>query len=118
MFQNNFLRWIIGIKYPKKITNFELLRITNQRPWSDLCRFRRLSLFGHTCRLPTEAPSRKALSESLRKVKKLVGGQKKTLIGLITEDLESVNTSIDSAINIAQDKQKFQDLVHSVMSCF
>ena len=116
VFQNNFLRWIVGTKYPKRISNTELHKITNQRPWSEVCQKRRLSLFGHTCRLPTEAPSRKALFEAIRKVKKLIGGQKKTLIGLITEDLKTVNTTISDAIIIAKDKTKFQDLVHCVMS--
>ena len=116
VFQNNFLRWMVGVKYPKKISNKELLNITNQRPWSEVCRHRRLTLFGHTCRLPPEAPSRKALDESLRKVPKLAGGQKKTLIGLITEDLKTVNTPITEAINLAKDKNNFQVLVNNIMS--
>ena len=116
VFQNNFLRWIVGIRYPKKISNAELHKITNQRPWSEVCRRRRLSLFGHTCRLPQEAPSRKALFEALRKVPKLAGGQKKTLIGLIKEDLKTVGETIANAIDIAQDKHKFQELVLSVVS--
>ena len=49
-------------------------------------------------------------------MKKLVGGQKKTLIGLIEEDLKTIQTTIREAINIAQDKKDFQCLVHNVMS--
>ena len=116
VFQNNFLRWIVGIRYPKKISNAELHKITNQRPWSEVCRRRRLSLFGHTCRLPQEAPSRKALFEALRKVPKLAGGQKKTLIGLIKEDLKIIGKTIEKAIDIAKDKRQFQELVLSIVS--
>ena len=115
-FQNNFLRWIVGVRYPKKITNVELLSVTNQRPWSEVCQQRRLTLFGHTCRLPSDAPSRQALEEAIRPVKKLVGGQKKTLIGLIEEDLKTIQTTLREAMNIAQDKKDFQCLVHDVMS--
>ena len=73
-FQNNFLRRIVGIKYPQRISNVELHNITHQKPWSEVCKQRRLSLFGHTCRLPSEAPARKAIEESIRKVPKLAGG--------------------------------------------
>ena len=81
-----------------------------------VCRQRRLTLFGHTCRLPPDAPSRQALEEAIRPVKKLVGGQKKTLIGLIEEDLKTIQITIREATNIAQDKKDYQCLVHDVMS--
>ena len=76
-----------------------------------MCQQRRLTLFGHTCRLPSDAPSRQALEEAIRPVKKLVGGQKKTLIGLIEEDLKTIQTTLREAMNIAQDKKDFQCLV-------
>ena len=116
VFQRVFLRRIVGIRYPKKITNIELYKITNQRPWSEACKHRRLSLFGHTCRLPLGAPSREALTEALRPVKKLVGGQKTTLLGTIKSDLNTVGISIANAQQIAQDKKEFHKLINSVMS--
>ena len=89
-----FLRRIVGIRYPKKIkkhrTQIQKL-ITNQRSWSEKCRLHRLTLFGHTCRLPTGAPSKEALKEVLTPVLKLPGGRKKNiLIGTIKKDFESV----------------------------
>ena len=47
---------------------------------------------------------------------KLAGGQKKTLIGLIKEDLKLIGEIIEKAIDIAKDKQQFQELVLSIMS--
>ena len=116
VFQRMFLRRIVGIRYPKRITNIELYKITNQQPWSEACKHRRLSLFGHTCRLPLGAPSREALTEALRPVKKLVGGQKTTLLGTIKSDLNTVGISIANAQLIAQDKKEFRKLINSVMS--
>ena len=106
VFQRVFLRRIVGIRYPKKITNIELYKITNQRPWSEACKHRRLSLFGHTCRLPLGEPSREALTEALRPVKKLVGGQKTTLLSTIKSDLNTVGISIANAQQIGQDKKR------------
>ena len=111
-----FLRRIVGIRYPKTISNIELYKITNQKPWSEACQYRRLSLFGHTCRLPTGAPSKEALSEALRPVKKLIGGQKTTLLGTIKSDFNSVNVTIAEAQLIAQDKKEFHRLIGCVMS--
>ena len=106
-----FLRRTVGIRYPKKITNIELYKITNQRPWSEKCRLHRLTLFGHTCRLPTGAPSKEALKEVLTQVLKLPGGQKNTLIETIKKDFESVEidgkrVTITKAKKIAQDKHE------------
>ena len=62
--------------------------------------------------MPTGAPSREALSEALRPVKKLIGGQKTTLLGTIKSDFNSVDVTITEA----QDKKEFQKLINCVMS--
>ena len=36
--QRRYLRRLIGIRYPKKITNNELYKITRQTPWSVICK--------------------------------------------------------------------------------
>ena len=116
VFQRLFLRRVVGICYPKKISNKELYKITKQTPWSELCRKRRLTLFGHTLRLPEGAPSKEALFECIKPVKRPVGGQKQTLIKLIRKDLNSVNRTLEEAIQTAQNKRQYKALVESVMS--
>ena len=117
VFQRIFLRRIVGIWYPKKISNKELYKITDQKPWSEACKLRRLTLFGHTCRLPEGAPSKEALKEALRPVKKLSGGQKTTLLSTIKSDFNSVGISVAEAQLIAQDKKEYHKLVNRAMSC-
>ena len=120
VFQRLFLKRIVGIKYNhksnKSISNKELYKITHQKKWSVVCKFRRLTLFGHTCRLPKGAPSRDALDESLRPVTKLIGGQKTTLISTITRDFKTIDKTIGEAILTAPNKKEYRKLVDSVMS--
>ena len=117
VFQRAYLRRIIGIKYPKKISNAELYKVTKQTPWSIVCRERRLTLFGHTCRLPEGAPARETLHEVLKPVKLMVGGQQLTYIRLIRNDFRKVGITLQTAMQIAQDKHEFRALVRCVMSC-
>ena len=121
VFQRLFLKRNVGIRHNNKsnksISNKELYKITNQKQWSVTCQFRKLTLFGHTCRLPKGAPSRDALEESLRPVKKLVGGQKTTLISTIIRDFKTIDKTIGDAILTAPNKKEYRSLVDSVMSC-
>jgi len=117
VFQRMFLRRILGIRYPKKITNAELYKVTKQEAWSTVCRKRRLTLFGHTCRLPEGAPARTTLLEALKPIKHAVGGQQHTLIRTIKKDFKKVGVTMEQAQQIAQNKQEFQTLVRRVMSC-
>ena len=118
VFQRDFLRRIVGIKTHKgkNISNDALYKITQQKPWSETCRYRRLTLFGHTCRLPEGAPSKETLNECLRPYKRLVGGQKTTLLGTIKEDFNLEKISISEAQQIAQSKREYQNLVDRLMS--
>ena len=114
-FQRSFLRRIVGIYYPKTIRNTELYAITCQRPWSETCKQRRLTLFGHTCRLPSNSPSRKALEEALKPAKRLVGGQKLTLLKTLVKDLHDTGISILEAKELAQNKKLYKQLVQCAM---
>ena len=101
---------------PKTITNEELYKITKQQPWSVTCKERRLKLFGHTCRLPIDAPARQAIQEAIKPINRPVGGQINTLIKTISKDLKCVKTSVQDAMDKAQNKGNFRALVERVMS--
>jgi hypothetical protein len=116
VFQRLFLRRVVGIRYPKIITNQELYKIIKQIPWSETCKKRRTTLFGHTNRLPYGAPSREALLECLKPIKRPVGGQKLTLIKLIRNYFNTVGETLESALQISSNKKDYQKLVRSIMS--
>ena len=116
MIQRNFLRRLVGIHFPKKISNKELYKITNTKPWSETCKERRLTLFGHICRLPDGAPAKLTLFECMKPIKRPVGRPKTTLIKNISNDFKSVGENLQRAVNIAKDKDRYRALLRRVMS--
>ena len=84
-------------------SNIRLYEIANVKPWSETIRNRRLSFFGHLCRLPDDTPVKKALDEALKPTKKV--GKKTTYMSKISSDLKLLNiSSIDKAKEIAHDR--------------
>ena len=74
------------------ITNEELLTKTKQNQWSDTIRKKRLSWYGHVCRLDASTPAQTALNhiQSNNTMKKLKGGQKTTWIKNVQKDLDNL----------------------------
>ena len=109
-FQHKILRKILNIKWPKKITNEELMKKTKQRNWTSRIKIRRLSYYGHLCRLNENTPAQRALKYiTINKRKKcLRGGQRKTWIKQITEDLNHLNLTTENAEKVAQDRSKWR----------
>ena len=78
-YQRTNLRRILNIRYPRIITNEMLYNTTNQKPWSQTVRRRRLSFFGHMARLPDDASAKFALNEFRNtKAKNSGGGEVKS----------------------------------------
>ena len=61
-FQGRQLRKVIGITWPRKISNNKLHKITGTKPLSITITERRWKLLGHIQILPPRYPSRKAMS--------------------------------------------------------
>jgi hypothetical protein len=101
--QRTLLRKTLKITRPNKISNDKLYEITKLKPWSVEIKTRKLKWFGHLCRLPSDAPARKALDEALKPTKKPQGRPKTTWLQSIKKDLKEINiTNIEKAIEIAQ----------------
>ena len=105
--QRRFLRQIFQFRFTedrkKWPSNIRLYEIANVKPWSETIRNRRLSFFGHLCRLPDDTPVKKALDEALKPTKKV--GKKTTYMSKISSDLKLLNiSSIDKAKEIAHDR--------------
>ena len=62
-FQRRHLRKILGIHWPKKITNIELYTKTKTEEWSITIQRRRLNWLGHLMRLHPETPAILALAD-------------------------------------------------------
>ena len=95
-------------------SNQELYSKTHQIPWSVKISKRRISFFGHICRLPEETPAKIALKEAIRKSKRPRGKPKTTYIKVIENQLKEKNIkSIEEAIRLAQNRQIWRVLLYS-----
>lgn len=93
-FHRRLLRSILGIKWPKKITNKELYKKTKETAWSIAITRRRIRWTGHLLRLPAETPAKQALTEAIRKYKLPRGGQRATWLKKVNKDLTATGFNI------------------------
>ena len=91
-FHRRLLRIALNVKYPKKISNAKLYKITKEIPISEKIKKRRLSLFGHILRLDPDTPAQRALQYFITPAQRPVGGQHSTWLGLVTRDLKHTLT--------------------------
>jgi hypothetical protein len=105
-FQRSLLRKIMNIKWPKKITNKTLMNATKEQTWTDTITSRRLSWFGHVCRLNEDAPAQIALKyiRINQNMKKPKGGQKTTWIKQLENDMKRMNMNLNEAEEISKDR--------------
>ena len=68
--------------------------------WSAEIKTRRLCWYGHTMRLPEEPPSKTALKEAYRKLKKTSGGQTTTWISVLEKDLGTLWLTLEGATQL------------------
>ena len=123
-FQRRLLREILKIQWPKVITNERLYEKTKTIPWSKKIRKRRLNWFGHLLRLNINTPARKALNEFLKEDKKVQGGQKKTWLKIVLNDIRknanlnlhrNDKTAIERLIIICSDRKLWKNIVKHMM---
>ena len=118
VFQRKLLRNILGIRYSANnwLSNEDLYKVTSLRPWSSVIRWRRLSFFGHVCRLSDDTPAKKALEEALRPVKRRRGRAKTGYITTISQDLRYLDISIKEAMEYALDKSVWRQITARAMA--
>ena len=117
-FQRRLLRSILGIKWPKKITNADLYKKADEIPWSVAIAKRRLRWTGHLLRLPDVTPAKQALLEAIRKTKLPRGGQRTTWLKTIKRDLTSTEVNIydPHTWDLARDRDQWRTLTECAMS--
>ena len=102
IFQRSLLRKIFKIAWPKKISNKDLYSKTKTVEWSKKIRKRRLLWIGYLFRLPEDVPTKQALAEDIRKVKRPRGKPKTTWLGAVQKKLHELNLTLENAKVIAQ----------------
>ena len=101
----------MNIKCPEVITNEELMIKTKQSKWSDTIRMKRLSWYGHVCRLNEEIPAQAALKHirTNNNMKKLRGGQKTTRIKNLEKTLNKLKLHPQESITeLTQDRSAWR----------
>lgn len=112
--QRNFLRKIVGIKYPQTINNEELYRRTKQLQWTTTVRRRRLRWYGHLLRMPENTPARQAFNiHTLHATRRPRGGRKLTWLETVSRDLLRLDITREQSYKIAEDRVRWRQLVHS-----
>ena len=89
-FQRRHIRKILGIRWPKQITNIEMYTKTKTEEWITTMQRRRLNWFGHLMRLHPGTPARLSLVEYLTKVKRPKGRPLRAWMELIKHDLKAI----------------------------
>jgi len=93
------LRKLLGIKWYHHVRYDEVRRTTGQPRLSAIVQARRLSLFGHTARMPDETDARSTITASpSENWKKPPKRPHTTWMKTIQQDLRSNNLSLDEAI--------------------
>ena len=121
-FHRKQLRYAIGIRYPKIVTNVDLYAITKVEQWSKTIKRRRLNWLGHMMRLPQDTPARLALDEHLRPTHNKRGRPKTTWIRTIKNDLNIINLNLDdrketinTLENITKDRKNWKKMIKALI---
>lgn len=112
-FHRRMLRNAIDVRWPRKISSEDIYNKTKQRPWSKEITQRRLRLYGHTMRLPEEAPIQQAIIEYERPMRMDRGARKITWGTNIKQDLEKFGLDTATAKTIIQNREQWRSLIRS-----
>lgn len=113
-YHRRMLRNAINIRWPNKISSAKLYETTKQEKWSHKITLRRIRWFGHAMRLPPTTPARQAIEEALRPTKKNKGGQTKTWLKTVEEDLHRLGLNMTDAMTIAMERKEWRGVVRNL----
>ena len=113
-FQRRLLRNVLNVKYPKIISNADLIAKTKQLPWTSIIEVQRIRWLGHALRLPEETPAKQALFEAEREVPRPQGRPPTTWLGIVKKQLKTVGILWSDAKQLAYDRVKWRDILKSL----
>ena len=111
-FQRRLLRYVLNIRYPKKISNERLKAIVKQKPWSEVIKVRRIKWLGHLFRLPEESAAKRTLYIAEKEVSQRKGRKILTWLNLVKGDLKELGVDWEVSKTLAQDRKRWQNLVN------
>ena len=114
-FINRRLRYIMGIWWPRKISNKELWERTRQEPVYSTIKRRCWKWIGHTLRKSQDNTTRRALKWNPQGYRKR-GRPAATWQKTINEDLEKVGVSWGEAAVLAQNRVRWRSTVEALCS--
>jgi hypothetical protein len=87
-FRRKQLRSVIGITYPRKISNDKLYKLCNAGKLEHMIREARWRMLGHVLRMENETPAKYATIKYFDKGKSFLGRPRTTLATIINEDIK------------------------------
>ena len=115
-FQRPLYRYLLNIKYPKKISNQTLESIIKEQKWSDYLTIQRVRWIGHVYRLPENAPARLALKESDRPTNNPRGRQKIKWLDVMKKQLHDIDIKWDrwdEVPQLARNRKTWDNVIKS-----
>ena len=112
-FQRRLYRYLLNIKYPKKISNLALETIIKEQKWSAYLTIQRVRRIGHVYRLPENAPARLALKESDRPTKNPRGRQKTKWLDVMKKQLIEIDIQWDEVPQLARNRKIWDNVITS-----
>ena len=117
------LRILASYRWPKRISNEALYRLTKSRPLSIDIQQSRLHLLGHCLRMPTDTPAQLALTMTVNtNLKGKRGRPPKCLLSTLRIDMEKVGLTlrnmkgIEELRKLAADKQQWEETIEHIYS--
>ena len=123
-FHRTQLRRVLNIKYPKKISNESLYKITKERPISLDILQQRWQLFGHILRRDKNIPANQAMSGYFQKHGNLFRGRPITTLPVIlNKNLTTLGQNIslrtagdlENLRTLAEDRQHWRHLTQEIL---
>ena len=112
-FQRRMIRInVLNIRWPKKMSNDNVYKISKLEPWSKKIKKQKLTWFGHVMRMNENTPARKALRFAQQNYEKPPGRPKETWIQSTEKLLEdTLNMTWHQAEQATQDRKIWRNLV-------
>ena len=117
------LRILAGYRWPKRISNEALYRLTKSQPLSIDIQQSRLRLLGHCLRMPTDTPAQMALSVTVNtNLKGRRGRPPKCLLSTLRTDMDKVGVNmrnmkgLEELRNHAEDKHQWEETIEHICS--
>lgn len=116
-FHRRQLRCIVGIKYPARVKNASLYKMTRPRPVGDRIRHARMRMFGHALRMNSQTPAQLAMDHYFTNGRRRRGRPQPTLPSRLDADMQKAGLSFKSQRDlaslrtVASDRERWQEVI-------